>query len=748
MRQLGVSNASILGGLSDVSSLKSELFIRDAAGSSSFRPLQFAQDPNPNPNGTWTWAGYDNIINWDANHSSWFVFNDTASVERGGWAAAAQSSHGLYLYSHFGNMEGIDAVKVARIAPVHNEELSVTAYNISLIGTTDRRNFAVSHGVHFVATDALHLIDQPGEYWIDRDKLLLYYFPLPQAAGLSQSNGSTLFLSIWPSLIDSSIKHPQPLVQMQGVQWLSFVNVTIAVSTQTLMSADGVLGLTIDGCAFHGAGASCVSITNANQTTVRKSSVSHCGGEGIVLTGGNWNKFGPSLFQGVNVSAVENTISDWARWQRVPSVAGICWSGVGLSAVGNVLMDSPEPAVSGNGNAYCIFEDNLINNVNYEQSDMGAFYHGSSAGGYTFGWTQPGNVIRGNRFSNIFFAEQRPSERAWRFPTQAIYMDDEQSAYTIVNNSFRNVDVAVLIGGGREHTVANNTFETCGTACIHIDNRGMNWAHELCGCQCAFNQCVPGCHDSAAVGPGLAANFSAPDGSFRFEQGMALLHCAGTNNPAPPCSTNSELQWLKSVLKSEAGGGACAPANNFFSKNQFPSNNHQKGQPAWQFCGDLHNPSIYDGTCRAVNDSNPADLTVWGSSAVGNTFAGGAGTVELPVMPWPSLDATSPVEFAQWLVNWDIGYYDNSSDLLSALNATDPDIFEWDFGSEDNREHFLTRRGVYVSSHQSYEWCVVLVASFQHQLFSLPLLCHFFLLWCLLWFVVAVLAFCCASARC
>ena len=411
----------------------------------------------------------------------------------------------------------------------------------------------------------------------------------------------------------------------------------------------------------------------------------------------------------------------------MPSVAGICWSGVGLSAVGNVLMDSPEPAVSGNGNAYCLFEDNLINNVNYEQSDMGAFYHGSSAGGYIFGWTQPGNVIRGNRFSNIFFAEQRPSERAWRFPTQAIYMDDEQSAYTIVNNSFRNVDVAVLIGGGREHTVANNTFETCGTACIHIDNRGMNWAHELCGCQCAFNQCVPGCHDSAAVGPGLAANFSAPDGSFRFEQGMALLHCAGTNTPAPPCSTNSELQWLKSVLKSAAGGGACAPANNFFSNNQFPSNNHQKNQPAWQFCGDLHNPSIYDGTCRAVNDSNPADLNVWGSSAVGNTFAGGAGAVELPVMPWPSLDTTSPVEFAQWLVNWDIGYYDNSSDLLSALNATDPDIFEWDFGSEDNREHFLTRRGVYVSSHQSYEWCVVLVASFNTNS-SLFLFCVTFFL--------------------
>ena len=60
--------------------------------------------------------------------------------------------------------------------------------------------------------------------------------------------------------------------------------------------------------------------------------------------------------------------------------------------------------------------------------------------------------------------------------------DDEQSGYTIANNTFVNVDLGVLIGGGRHHKVIDNTFESCGTACIHIDNRGMNWAHELCGC--------------------------------------------------------------------------------------------------------------------------------------------------------------------------------------------------------------------------------------------------------------------------
>eukprot|EP00937_MAST-01D_sp_MAST-1D-sp2_P001842 g1842.t1 len=75
-----------------------------------------------------------------------------------------------------------------------------------------------------------------------------------------------------------------------------------------------------------------------------------------------------------------------------------------------------------------------------------------------------------------------------------------------------------------------------------------------------------------------------------------------------------------------------------------------------------------------------------------------------PVIPWPKPSATSPVPWTPWLVNWDISYRDNSTDLEAALELSDPDIFEWDFGTENNRQHELTRRGIAVSSHQSYEW--------------------------------------------
>ena len=63
----------------------------------------------------------------------------------------------------------------------------------------------------------------------------------------------------------------------------------------------------------------------------------------------------------------------------------------------------------------------------------------------------------------------------------------------------------------------------------------------------------------------------------------------------------------------------------------------------------------------------------------------------LPVAPWPEKTATSPVAWTPWLVNWDISYNDNSTDLLGAIELSDPDIFEWDFGTENNRQHELTR---------------------------------------------------------
>lgn len=238
---------------------------------------------------------------------------------------------------------------------------------------------------------------------------------------------------------------------------------------------------------------------------------------------------------------------------------------------------------------------------------------------------------------------------------------------------------------------------------MHIDNRGMNWAHELCGCDCAFDTCAPGCAYGAAIGPGLSPNITADPGTFRFAQGAAALKCIGPA-AAPPCLGHPGLEWLNDVLVDQAGGGPCAPAHNIVERNVFV-----RAAAPFQICGDVKNASRFHHTCTAVADPNPEELKSWGSEARDNTVAPSAPVssdvaVLWPVRPWPILDSLSPVGFTPWLVNWDIGYYENDTEVQAALAATDPDIFEWDFGSENNRGHTLTRRGVFVSTHQSYEW--------------------------------------------
>ena len=776
---LGVTDTQSMGG--DAMSLKAELFEEDGDG--GFRPLQLARSPNVLPNDLWQWVGFDNVSE-AAPDGSWFVLRDTEAVENGRWLDAVASEDGLQLLGHWGQQFGFDCVKVASIKPISLSRgasagtiVRALAYNISL-GAGKRT--ITPRACHFVAIGALALIDSPGEYWIDKSRLRLYLSA--QSHAVTRGPARKRFLSIGPRLTpQSSFKNPRGLVELSGATAISLINLTIAVSTQSLLIADGADGVIIDGCTFSAGACSarkraanaractvrahsnfrarasfqgdCLLIASlflsrarliprtpltagadgvalrGKRSTLRHSEIGQVGAQALELTGGNldggrhWNTFGADLFVSASLEVLGSTLHHWARWQRVPQYPGLTWTGVGHRVHGNIFRDAPTPAVQAGGNVDCVFESNLIENVNYEQIDMGAYYHGSSAGGYEYAWTQPGNAVRNNTWRTIRYRERR-GKADERFSTSAVYLDDEMSQYTVEANTFSGVDLGVLVGGGKYHRVINNRFEGCDTACIHIDNRGMNWAHELCGCRCAFDRCDPGCFRGAQLGPGLAQNLTAAEGTFRFEQGVRRLRCVGTD-AAPPCATRPELAWLRSFRSDATGGGACSPSHNIFSGNRF---DRASVASPWQLCGDLHNASRFHHACQLAADPNlGGQLTIWGSSAVDNQFddllgasaetrteqraeprvprrAAAELSPPLPVMPWPAVDETSPVAFTPWIVNWDIGYYGNASQLQAAIDRSDPDIFEWDFGTENNRQHELTRRGILVSTHQSYEW--------------------------------------------
>jgi parallel beta-helix repeat protein len=88
--------------------------------------------------------------------------------------------------------------------------------------------------------------------------------------------------------------------------------------------------------------------------------------------------------------------------------------------------------------------------------DVGAIYYGRD-------WTYLDNVFRYNYLHDI----QGVGDGA-----AGIYLDDCAGGATIYGNVFRNVELGVLVGGGRNSTVENNIFVGCKLS-VEIDGRGL-----------------------------------------------------------------------------------------------------------------------------------------------------------------------------------------------------------------------------------------------------------------------------------
>ena len=76
-------------------------------------------------------------------------------------------------------------------------------------------------------------------------------------------------------------------------------------------------------------------------------------------------------------------------------------------------------------------------------------------------FTNRGNVLRGNTFTKIL--GHAAGTGVQQASVQAIYLDDQQSGWTVVGNTFSDCEICTFIGGGRRNRIAGNRFVRCGT---------------------------------------------------------------------------------------------------------------------------------------------------------------------------------------------------------------------------------------------------------------------------------------------
>lgn len=296
-------------------------------------------------------------------------------------------------------------------------------------------SYGYKAGQRWGVVNVLEELDEPGEWYLDRARGILYFWP-PAPIGSSETWVSTLVI---------------PLLSIHGASYLEFRDLDFEVTRGDGIVITGGTHNVISHCRIANIGNRAVSISGGSQNGVEDSEIRDTGDGAILLEGGDRKTLTPA-----GNFAVRNHIHDFSRWTRTYTPA-ILMQGVGNRAIGNTIDHAPHNAILVNGNDHLI-EGNDIHTVAMETGDVGAYYLGRD-------WTERGNTVRGNYFHNLGTGD-----------VNAVYLDDCASGSIIVNNVIRQAHRGVMIGGGRDNLIAGNKFLDCDIG-IHFDARGLGWAH-------------------------------------------------------------------------------------------------------------------------------------------------------------------------------------------------------------------------------------------------------------------------------
>ena len=291
-------------------------------------------------------------------------------------------------------------------------------------------------GQWYYAYNLLSELDEPGEWYLDRELGILYFYPPGPI-----DNGKAV-VSVLPGL-----------VSMRNVSWVTLRRFVLEAARGTAISMSDGETNRIAGCTIRNTGGGAVSISGGKGHAVIGCDIYQCGAGGVSLEGGDRVTLTPAGHYADN-----NHIHDYGRWQPMYS-PGISLNGVGNRATHNLIDNAPHQAIGFGGNDHLI-EFNEIHSVCFESNDAGAIYSGRD-------WTMRGTVIRYNYLHDITGFEGRGCV--------GVYLDDMYCGTEIVGNVFYRVTSAAFIGGGRDCLIENNIFVDCKPA-VHIDARALGWA--------------------------------------------------------------------------------------------------------------------------------------------------------------------------------------------------------------------------------------------------------------------------------
>ena len=361
-----------------------------------------------------------------ANSDGRFICNDSRierwAGDRGVWM------HGFWFYDW-----ADQRIPMALV----NTDKHIISLNIG-----QGAGYGLRRGQWFYAENIMSELDSPGEWYLDRDTGILYFWP-PEPLTTGR-------------VVVSTLRDP---IRLNNASDIIFRGLTIEDGRGTAVTINGGSNVQMIGCTIRNMGNWAVKAKGGIGHKVIGCDIYAMGQGGITFDGGDRKTLVPGHFVADN-----NHIHHTSRWDPVYQ-PGIFLFGVGNSAVHNLIDNVPHVAIGFSGNDQTI-EYNEIHSSVFQSNDAGAIY--TSPPDET--WSMRGHKIRFNYLHNIHGFEGRGCN--------GVYLDDCFSSADISGNIFYDVANAILIGGGRDNTITGNMFINSNQA-LYMDARGLGWAKSV-----------------------------------------------------------------------------------------------------------------------------------------------------------------------------------------------------------------------------------------------------------------------------
>lgn len=320
-----------------------------------------------------------------------------------------QTAEYATITGYFGTVYSDLTIPIAEFDAQRNS--IITALPIGKTIVKDRDKFFISN--------LIEELDFPGEYYIDRDTNILYYYP--------DENSEDLYISTLN----------QTVMKLTDVENLKFDGINFYGGRKDSIIIDECENIKFENCIVAGCAGKAFTMQECKKCVVSGCEIYDVGKGGVWLDGGDYTTLEP----GENI--VENShIYNFSRIKRNYSPA-VYLRTVGNIAQNNEIHDSSGNAIIFNGNDHTI-KYNEIYNVVKEVDDAAAIYAFIEK-------IRRGTVISHNYIHDLYSAETSI------VGASAVYTDGRRDGTTVTNNLFENIQgTAYLLNCGRDNTFTNN----------------------------------------------------------------------------------------------------------------------------------------------------------------------------------------------------------------------------------------------------------------------------------------------------